>query len=150
MQVSGVDEEAYAAGTHGGGRRRQLEVRVLLRIMAVFSLLWAFIFLCFTDRVVDAPQLSSVARMLANGLGAAHLVLAYMFWYGSRAPAVHRGAIYGAVMLLASKAANDLYGLLVVLPPGQALVSLLDLVVSIALLVSVLESLPRTLAAPRS
>ena len=52
-------------------------------------------------------------------------------------------------MLLVSKTANDLYGLLVLLPPGQALVSLLDLVVSIALLVSVLESLPRTLA-PRS
>ena len=89
-------------------------------------------------------------RALANGLGATHLVLAYLFWYGARAPTVHRGAIYGAVTLLVLKTANDLYGLLVLLPPGLALVSLLDLVVSVALLVSVLESLPRTFAASRA
>jgi hypothetical protein len=124
-------------------------VSVLLRIIAAFSLLWALVFVCCTDRVVDAPQLPAAARLLATGLAATHVVLAYMFWYAARAPAVHRGAIYGAVMLLASKAATDLYGLLVALPPAQALISLFDLVVSIALLVSVLESLPRTFAAPR-
>ena len=123
---------------------------VLLRVMAAFSLLWALIFLGFKDRLIDGQQLSPLARALANGLGAAYLVLAYVFWHGARAPAVHRGAIYGAVILLVSKTANDLYGLLVLLPPGLALVSLLDLVVSVALLVSLLESLPRTFAAPRS
>ncbi len=122
---------------------------VVLRIIAALSLLWALLFLGFKDRMIDAPQLSPLVRALANGLGAAYLVLAYVFWYGARAPAIHRGAIYGAVILLAAKTANDLYGLLVLLPPGQALVSLIDLVVSIALLVTVLESLPRTLAASR-
>jgi hypothetical protein len=124
-------------------------VSVLLRVTAALALLWALVFLCFKDRVIDAQQLSPLARALANGLGAAYLVLAYVFWYGARAPAVHRGAVYSAVILLVSKAANDLYGLLVLLPPGQALVSLIDLVVSVALLVSVLESLPRTLGAAR-
>jgi len=124
-------------------------VSVLLRVIAALSLLWALILLCFKDLLIEAQQLSSLARALANGLGAGHLALAYMFWYGSRAPAEHRGAIYGAIILLVTKTANDLYGLLVLLPPGQALASLLDLVVSITLLVSVLESLPRTLAAPR-
>lgn len=122
---------------------------VVLRIVAALSLLWALLFLGFKDRMIDAPQLSPLVRALANGLGAAYLVLAYVFWYGARAPAIHRGAIYGAVILLAAKTANDLYGLLVLLPPGHALVSLIDLVVSIALLVTVLESLPRTLAASR-
>ncbi len=123
---------------------------VLLRVMAALSLLWALMLLGFKDRVIDAQQLSPLACALANGLGAAHLVLAYVFWYGARAPAVHRGAIYAAVMLLVTKTANDLYGVLVLLPPGLALVSLLDLVVSVALLVSILESLPRTFAARRS
>jgi hypothetical protein len=125
-------------------------VSVLLRVIAALSLLWALVLLCFKDRAIDAQQLSPLARGLANGLGAAYLVLAYVFWYGARAPAVHRGAIWSAVILLVLKTANDLYGLLVLLPPGQALISLIDLVVSIALLVSVLESLPRTLATPPS
>lgn len=123
---------------------------VLLRVMAALSLLWALMLLGFKDRWIDAQQLSPLGRGLANGLGGAHLALAYVFWRGARAPAVHRGAIYGAVILLVSKTANDLYGLLVLLPPGLALVSLLDLVISIALLVSILEALPRTFAAPPS
>lgn len=120
---------------------------VLLRVVAALSLLWALVFLGFKDRLIDPEDLSPLARALANALGAAHLVLAYVFWYGARAPTVHRSAIYGAIMLLVSKTANDLYGMLVLLPPRFALVSLLDLVVSVALLVSVLESLPRTFAA---
>jgi len=125
-------------------------VSTLLRVIAALALLWAFIFLGFKDRLLDARELTPLARALANGLGAAYLVLAYVFWYGARTPTVHRNAIYGAVILLVTKTGNDLYGLLVLLPPGLALVSLLDLVVSVALLVSVLESLPRTFATPRS
>jgi hypothetical protein len=149
MQEMVVDGGIDAVGLPATAHRGQIEVSILLRVVAAFSLFWALLFLCLKERVIEVQQLSPLARSLANGLGATHLVLAYVFWYGARAPAVHRGAIYGAVILLVLKTANDLYGLLVLLPPGQALGSLLDLVVSVALLVSVLESLPRTLA-PRS
>ena len=122
---------------------------VLLRVVAGLSLLWALIFLGFKDRLIAPADLSPLASAMANALGGAHVALAYVFWYGARAPMVHRSAIYGAVIFLVSKTANDLYGMLVLLPPRFALISLLDLVLSIALLVSVLESLPRTFNASR-
>ena len=120
-------------------------MRVLLRLTAVVSLAWALL-LGSKDRLIAADQLSPLARALANGLGLANLVLAYLFWYAARDPAANRGAVYGAIMLLVLKTANDLYELLALLPADQALVSLADLVLSVALLVGILEALPRMLA----
>ena len=74
-------------------------------------------------------------------------MLAYVFWDASRDPASHRSAVYAAIMLFGLKVANDLYELLLLLPANQAAISLADLVVSVALLVAILEALPRTLAA---
>jgi len=113
------------------------------------SLAWAVLLLAMKDHVIAAAQLTPLARALANGLGIANIVLTYVFWYAARDPGSHRGVIYGAIMLSALKTANDLYELLVLLPPEQALVSLADLVLSVGLLVGILESLPRTLAATR-
>lgn len=120
-----------------------------MRISAVVSVLWAALLLGLKDVAIAADQLSALARALANGLGIANLVLAYIFWRAARAPAANRGAIYGAIILMALKTANDLYELLVLLPPDQALVSLGDLVLSVALLVGLLEALPR-LSEPQS
>jgi hypothetical protein len=150
MQGCVVDGSIPAIGRRGHTRRGRPPVSVLLRVMAALSLMWALLFVGCKDRLLDVEQLSPLVRALANGLGAAHVALACVFWHGARAPTVHRGAIYGALILLVSKTANDLYGLLVLLPPGLALLSLLDLVISVALLVAVLEALPRTFAAPRS
>jgi hypothetical protein len=120
-------------------------VSVLLRIAAAFSLAWGVALLAFKNDLLDAAALPPLGRAFANGLGIAHVVYAYVFWYAARAPAAHRGVIYGAIMLMALRTANDLYQLLVLLPPEQALISLFDLVVSVALLVGILESLPRVL-----
>ncbi len=119
---------------------------VLLRIAAGVSLLWAVTLLGLKDHLIAAEQLSPIVRALANGLGIANLVLACLFWYAARAPAAYRGVVYGAIMLLVLRTANDLYELLVLLPGDRALVSLADLVVSVALLVGILEALPRMLA----
>lgn len=121
-------------------------MKVLLRIAAGVSLAWAVILLALKEPVFAAPTLSPLGRAFANGLGVAYAVFAYVFWYASTAPAANRVAIYAAIMLMASRTANDLYQLLVLLPPEQALISLADLVVSVALLVGILEALPRALA----
>lgn len=118
---------------------------VLLRIAATFSLAWAVALLAFKKELFGATALPPLGRAFANGLGIAHLVYAYVFWYAARAPAAHRAVIYAAIMLMALRTINDLYQLLALLPPEQALISLFDLVVSVALLVGILESLPRVL-----
>ena len=124
---------------------------VLLRLSAVVSLAWAGLLLALKDQALSAEQLSPLVRALANGLGIANVVLAYVFWYAARAPAANRGAVYGAIMLMVFKTANDLYEMLVLLPADRALVSLADLVLSVGLLVGLLEALPRMLAAqPKS
>lgn len=120
---------------------------VLLRISAAVSLAWA-VLLALLNQAVPPGQVTPLARALANGLGIASGVLAYIFWYAARAPASNRAAIYGAIMLMVLKTANDLYEMLVLLPPDQALISLADLVFSVALLVGILEALPRTLSPP--
>jgi len=120
-------------------------VRVLLRIAAGVSLVWAVILLLLKGELLGAGALPPLGRAFANGLGIAHLVFAYLFWYAAIAPVANRGALYAAIMLMALRTANDLYQLLVLLPPDQALISLADLVISVALLVGILESLPRVL-----
>lgn len=116
---------------------------VLLRIAAAFSLAWALALFAFKKELFGAALLPPLGRAFANGLGIAHVVYAYIFWYAAGAPAANRGVLYAAIMLMALRTANDLYQLLVLLPPEQALISLFDLVVSVALLVGILESLPR-------
>ncbi len=116
---------------------------VLLRIAASVSLAWAALLLGLKDQLIAAEQLSPSPRAFANGLGIANVVLAFVFWHAAGAPAQNRSAVYGAIMLMALRTANDLYELLVLLPPNQALVSLADLVFSVALLVGILEALPR-------
>ena len=118
---------------------------VLLRIAAVVSLVWALALLLLKKPLFGVAAVPPLAAAFANGLAITNVVFAYMFWYAAGAPAVNRGAIYGAIMLMALRTANDLYQLLVLLPPDQALLSLADLVISVALLVGILEALPRLL-----
>lgn len=118
---------------------------VLLRIAAAVQLAWAVLLIALKDKLFAATALPPLGRAFANGLGITQCVLAYIFWRAAGAPAANRSAIYAAIMLMALRTANDLYQLLVLLPPDQALISLADLVVSVALLVGILEALPRVL-----
>ncbi len=119
---------------------------VLLRLTAAVCLVWAVVLLALKGRLVPAAELTALARAAANGLGIANLVFAYLFWHAAGEPAAHRGAVYAAIMLSALKTANDLYELLVLMPAHEALPALADLVLSVALLVGLLEALPRMLA----
>ncbi len=123
-----------------------MPVGVLLRIAAVVSLVWGLALLMLKRPLFGAAATVPVAAAFANGLAIANVAFAYMFWYAAVAPAVNRGAIYGAILLMALRTSNDLYQLLVLLPPDQALLSLADLVISVGLLVGILEALPRLLA----
>lgn len=121
---------------------------ILLRLAALSCLLWAIALLVLNDQLVAPEQLTPVARALANGLAITQFVLIYLFWNAARAPAQHREVIYAAIFLMAIKTANDLYEILILLPPNEALVSVFDLIISMALLVGFLEALPRTLRGP--
>jgi hypothetical protein len=117
----------------------------LLRLAALSCFLWAVCLLVLKEQLVTAAELTPVARALANGLGLTQFILIYLFWNAAKAPAENRPIIYAAIALMALKAANDLYEILILLPPQEALASVLDLMVSVALLVGLLEALPRTL-----
>jgi hypothetical protein len=123
---------------------------LLLRVAAVFVLVWGVALVGFKDRVFGLEPLQPLARSLANGLGIAYIALALSFLYAAREPARHRDAIYSAIALMALRMGNDIYELLALVPPEYALVTLADLVVSTAMLVGLLEALPRTFAPPDS
>ena len=116
----------------------------LLRLSALSCVLWAVCLLLFKDFVIAADQLTPVARGLANGLGISQVVLAYFFLSAARAPVENRVTIQAAIALMAIRTVNDLYEIIILLPPMEALGSVLDLIMSVALLVGLLESLPRT------
>ena len=120
---------------------------MLLRLTALLALAWAVFLLALEAHVLAWEELSPQLRAFANGLAIANVALAYVFWHGARDPAANRGAVYGALILLALKLANDLYELLVLLPARGAAISLADLVVALALLVGILEALPRMVQA---
>ena len=115
---------------------------LLLRLTALLTLAWA-VFLLTLKGYVAPEDLSPQVRAFANGLAVANVALAYVFWHGARDPAANRGAVYGAIILLALRLANDLYELLVLLPARGATISLADLVITLALLVGILEALPQ-------
>lgn len=116
----------------------------LLRLSALSCLLWAVCLLGFKDAAIAPDQLTPVARGLANGLGITQIVLIYFFWTAAAAPAENRVTIQAAIFLMAAKTANDLYEIIILLPPQEALGSVIDLMMSVALLVGLLEALPRT------
>jgi len=120
-------------------------VNLLMRLTAVVCLAWGVLLVALKDHVLSASELSPLVSGFANSGGIAHLVLAYAFWQAAANPLRNRGVIYAAIMLLGLKVANALYGILLLLPARQAALTLVDLVVSLALLVGVLEALPRTL-----
>jgi hypothetical protein len=123
-------------------------VRWLLRITAVTSALWAVGLFGALPHVVPAQELTPLTVAMANGLAVASLAFAFAFWRASTETPPNRTVIYTAIFLLLMKTAADLYELLVLLRDTTALFSLADLVVSVALTVGIIESLPATLRPP--
>jgi hypothetical protein len=124
-------------------------VALLLRIAAVISLLWALLLVPGQPIYLVGERATPLHHALANGLGLASVVFAFMFWRAAADPPHERTAIYCAILLLAGKVANDLYELLALLQGPEAFPSMLDLIASLALLVGIVQALPATLAAGR-
>ena len=121
-------------------------MRIVLRITAVLWIAWAVLLLGFAEAVVPPVWLTPAGSSAVAMVGAAHLVLAALLWHGSGEPGAHRGVVYATIVILAMRWAADSYGVLNVLPARPAMFALGDLIVTVALLVGVLESLPRMLA----
>ena len=118
---------------------------LLLRVAAAFSALWAFAWPLFVagDRFnVGEPHANSVTFSLAGGLAIAHLGFAYLFWRASLDPAGHRGSIVTALLVLGLRAAKGIYEVLYVLDGDAAVVGLIEMMVSLALFVGIVNALP--------
>jgi heme A synthase len=119
---------------------------VLLRIASVLSLIWAAGLYLLPASAVAGAEAPAFAA-LANGLAAANLGFAYLFWRAAANPALERGAIYTALLLFGLRAADGTYQVLYRLEGPAAVGSLVDMVLSIALFVGILNALPSALGA---
>jgi hypothetical protein len=138
LEHAGTSRTVSSLAARGGA------VSLLLRLAAAVCFAWAVLLLAFKDYTLGPAPVLAMSRSLANGLGIANIALAIAFLYGARDPAQHRGAVFAAIALMALRMANAVYELLALIPAEHAWMSLGDLVLSTALLVGLLEALPRT------
>jgi heme A synthase len=93
--------------------------------------------------VVDAP--GPEMRSMANGLVIANLALAYLFNRAAADPQAQRGILFGALLLFGLRGALGTYEVLYLLDGPAAMPRLVDMVLSLALFVGMLNALPGTL-----
>lgn len=117
---------------------------ILLRVAAFYSLAWA-VALVFPGRLVGEGPVPVEIRSLASGLAIANLALAYLFLRGARDPAVHRAIVYAGLLLFGLRGGVGTYEVLYLLDGPPALLRLIDMVLSLALFVGMLNSLPAAL-----
>jgi heme A synthase len=125
-------------------------VDILLRIAAAYSLAWA-IGLAFPSWLaVDPGAVNPAMRSMANGLASANLALAYLFNRAAADPPGHRGILYAALILFGLRSVLGTYEVLYMLDGPASVVRLTDMVLSLALFVGMLNSLPGTLQRGRA
>lgn len=118
----------------------------LLRVAAVYSLLWA-IGLAFAGRAAFGGDLTPEMRSLGNCMAIASLALAYLFFRASKAPLAERGVLYAALVNFGLRGIVGTVEVLYLLEGHAAMLRLVDMVVSMALFVGMLNALPDTLLA---
>jgi hypothetical protein len=114
----------------------------LLRIAAVYSLAWAIglVHPAWLPFAVGAP--SPEIRSLAHGLAIANLALAYLCYRAAGDPGGERGIVYGAMLIFALRGLVGTYEVLYLLDGPPAVPRLIDMVISLALFVGMLNALP--------
>lgn len=123
-------------------------MKTLLRIAAVYSLAWAIV-LAFPAWIPSIGEMPSPEmRAMANGLAIANLTLAYLFNRAAGDPTAQRGILYGALLLFGLRGLAGTYEVLYVLDGPAAMPTLIDMVLSLALFVGMLNSLPGTVQSP--
>ena len=125
-------------------------MEILLRIAAGCSAAWA-IGLAFPGLLPGhfGPFVPDM-RSMASGLASANIALAFMFYRASSNPPAHRPVLYAALMLFGLRGLLGTYEVLYVLEGPPAVLRLADMVLSLALFVGLLNSLPATLQRDRS
>ncbi|MEO8604861.1 MAG: hypothetical protein ABI629_20005 [bacterium] len=121
---------------------------ILLRLAAFYSLFWALglAFPGWMPLAAAGPE----ARSLELALAGANLGFALLFGTAAAAPAENRPALYAALLVFGLRAAIGTYQVLYVLEGTAAVIRLVDMVLSLALFVGIMNSLPGALGRDRS
>lgn len=119
---------------------------IMLRIAAFYSLAWA-VLLAIPGLLPPAgdPAVSSL-EMAVMG---ANLAFALLFWSAAKAPAAALPVLYAALIVFGLRAALGTYEVLYSMEGPAAVLRLVDMVLSLALFVGVLNSLPGVLGRTR-
>lgn len=121
---------------------------VLLRIAAIYSLAWAIGLFC-PDVLPGGSAADPAQRAAGYALAIANLAYAVLFWSAARAPQAHRLIIYVALLVFGLRGAIGTYQVLYALDGGPAVLQLIDMVLSVAAFVGMLNLLPGVLGAGR-
>lgn len=118
----------------------------LLCATAAVAAAWALLLVVAPQLLADSPP-SALTLVLGYSLAATQSILAVAFVRAARKPSRELFTCGLAIALVSAHVLIDLWGLLGSLPPTPSLYFLIDLIVAFALLVGLLEALPRTVAA---
>ena len=121
---------------------------VILRIAAVYSLAWAVALFC-PHLLPGGAAAEPAARATALALAVANLAYAALFWAAAGAPATHRLILYVALLVFGLRGAIGTYQVLYALDGPPALLQLIDMVLSVAAFVGMLNALPGVLGVGR-
>jgi heme A synthase len=123
-------------------------VSLLLRTAAIYSLGWA-VALFWPSILPGGAAAEPAQRAMSLALGVANVGYAALFWTAARAPARHRAIVYVALLVFGLRGAIGTYQVLYALDGIPAVLQLVDMVLSIAAFVGMLNLLPGVLAAGR-
>jgi hypothetical protein len=140
MPVATPPSPLYAGVATGLGY-----MTLLLRIAAALCLGWAVLLPSLSR---SQPEVAATEVALADALAAANLAFSYVFWRAAGRDSGERTAVYTALLLFGLRAVSGTYQVLYLLEGRAAVVSLFDMVSSLALFVGVLNTLPGYLRRP--
>lgn len=120
----------------------------ILRIAAAYSLAWA-VALFVPHLLPGGAATEPPARAVALALAIANLAYAVLFWVAAGAPARHRLILYVALLVFGLRGAIGTYEVLYALDGTPAVLQLIDMVLSVAAFVGMLNALPGVLGVGR-
>ena len=119
---------------------------IILRIAAVYSLGWAVALFC-PSLLPGGAAAEPAQRAMSMALAIANLGFAALFWTAAGAPATYRLILYVGMLMFGLRGAVGTYLLLYELDGVPAVLQLIDMVLSVAAFVGVLNFLPGVLGA---
>lgn len=122
---------------------------LLLRIAAIYSLAWAIGLAC-PGLVPGIAAADAAQRAAGYALAVANLAYAVLFWVAAGAPGAYRLVLYVALLVFGLRAAIGTYQVLYALDGTPAVLQLIDMVLSIAAFVGMLNLLPGVLGVGRA